>query len=94
MGSTGAYVTYRDDIVAAWNQQDSDNDDFVTKEELASIMAALGDEDISEEELDSIYTGAGPRADGKIGFAPFIKAYCDSATPVAKEGEKKFFGLF
>lgn len=97
MGSTGAYVMYREDVAKAWNDADGDDDDFISQDEVKAVMVALNEPDIGEEEVSNLYKASNPRPDGKIGFAPFIKAFCDSASEKYKpegSGEKKFFGLF
>ena len=94
MGSTGAYVTFREDIVRAFNAADADGDDWVSQDEVATIMTELGD-DMTETELTELFNAASPRADGKVGFPMFAKAFCDSAWPrPGAAPEKKFFGLF
>jgi Ca2+-binding EF-hand superfamily protein len=96
MGSTGAYMMFREQLVDAWNKADKDGDDMLNQDELGEVMAALGDA-MSEEELSTLYQSADTGAVGKIMFPQFTKAFCDSAAAIiaGEQGEKKGpFGLW
>ena len=83
----------RDQMVEAWNAADKDGDDMLNLEEMGEAMATLG-EPLDEATLAAMWPG---KDGGKIIFAQFTKAFCDSASEAAKGadgGEKKFFGLF
>lgn len=94
----GGYVAYalvRDDMIAAFNAADTDQDTFITREELDNVLATLGEE-FPADDVEAIWKSANGASSGKIFYEAFCAAFCDYCRkgPPKAGGEKKFFGLF
>lgn len=95
MGTLGAYMSVRDDMVRAFNGAAGDGP-YVTLESFGAVMTACGEE-LLDDELEALFNEADSDGDGKIVFEHFTKAFCDSARREAGgagDEKKGFFGLF
>ena len=62
-----------EELKAAFSQMDANGDGFVTKDELKTMLAGLG-ESVDEAVVDEMIAIADTNGDGKVDFAEFCAA--------------------
>ena len=63
--------TDNDEIRAAFAIFDKNQDGFISRTELRTVMESLGEEQLTEEDIDTMMKGADQNGDGQVSFEEF-----------------------
>ena len=63
--------TDNDEIRAAFEIFDKNQDGFISRTELRTVMESLGEEQLTEEDIDTMMKGADQNGDGQVSFEEF-----------------------
>ena len=58
-------------IQKVFNVFDKNQDGFISRTELRTVMESLGEEQLTEEDIDTMMKGADQNGDGQVSFEEF-----------------------